>query len=61
VDRLLDILLHLRLAHGMAVEEHHGFNPRSVPEIFGSRGELLLIRHRKFQLGLNNLFVFEKQ
>ena len=41
----------------MEAHEHYGFDPRSVPEIFGS-GRLRLERHRRFQLGLNHLFVF---
>ena len=43
----------------MALEEHHGFTPSEVKPLFESAGFRLAI-HKKFQLGLNNLFVFTK-
>jgi 2-polyprenyl-3-methyl-5-hydroxy-6-metoxy-1,4-benzoquinol methylase len=60
VDRILDVLKFLRLIDGMSLEEHFGFEPRETPAIFGSHG-LKLREWRKFQLGLNNLFVFERE
>lgn len=57
VDRILDLLLALGLAHGSAVEEHHGFDPGELPSIFSG---LRLRTHRRFQFGLNNVFVFER-
>ena len=59
VDGILTVLCRLRLADGMSLEEHHGFDPRTTPELFLRRGFLLEHRHR-FQLGLNHLFVFRK-
>lgn len=57
VDRLLEILVRLRLADGMSLEQHSGFQPSLVPGLFGQRG-FILGTHRIFQLGFNNLFVF---
>jgi SAM-dependent methyltransferase len=59
VDRILELLVRLRLIAGMALHEHHGFNPNDVPERF-SGGGLVLVRTQRFQLGLNNLFVFRR-
>lgn len=60
VDRILAVLLALRLVHGMALEQHYGFEARRVPEVFSAVG-LRLIDARRFQLGVNNLFVFRKE
>lgn len=59
VDKILEILVVLRLVHGMSLEEHHGFDINQTPEIFAP---LLfkLVKRVSFQLGLNNLFVFER-
>jgi 2-polyprenyl-3-methyl-5-hydroxy-6-metoxy-1,4-benzoquinol methylase len=59
VDRILDALKFFRLIDGMSLEEHYGFEPGETPAIFTSHG-LRLREWRKFQLGLNNLFVFER-
>ena len=57
VDRILDFLTTVKLIDGQALEEHHGFDPESLINIFSSH---LILKYRKrFQLGLNNLFVFE--
>lgn len=58
VDRILDLLLFFRLIDGQAVHEHHGFEPAQLGELASAR--LLLVSRSRFQLGLNNLFVFEK-
>jgi 2-polyprenyl-3-methyl-5-hydroxy-6-metoxy-1,4-benzoquinol methylase len=59
VDRILDVLERLRVIHGMDTEDHYGFDPTRTPEIF-SVGQLRLSVSKRFQFGLNNLFVFEK-
>ncbi len=60
VDRILDLLLWLRLADGMDVGGHHGFDVGATEGIFVAAG-LRLSRRARFQLGLNHLFVFEKE
>lgn len=59
VDRMLTALLALRLIDGMSLEEHHGFRPDDAVRAFQRVG-LNCIRNRRFQFGLNNLFVLER-
>ena len=59
VDAILAVLRFFRLVDGMALEEHHGFDPSGVTPLFESAG-FRLATHKTFQLGLNNLFVFTK-
>lgn len=59
VDQIIDILVRMRVLDGMSMEEHHGFQPSQLPHIF-RKASLFLLARRRFQLGLNNLFVFEK-
>lgn len=58
VDHILAVLQKLKLIHGMSVEEHHGYDVQRTRAIFSANFRLL--RHQRFQLGLNNLFVFER-
>jgi SAM-dependent methyltransferase len=59
VDRILDVLIALRILDGMEAEEHHGFDPRRTRPLFEQVGFQTLCA-RSFQLGLNRLFVFER-
>ncbi|MCI0463912.1 MAG: class I SAM-dependent methyltransferase [Gemmataceae bacterium] len=59
VDVLVHCLCKVRLADGMSLEEHHGYDPKTTPQVFGKHG-FELERHRRFQLGLNHLFVLRK-
>ncbi len=59
VDGIVDWLRRLRLADGMSLEEHHGFDPTATPAVFMRHG-FLLEHHHRFQWGLNHLFVFRK-
>lgn len=58
VDYILKVLIFFRIVDGMALEEHHGFKPNDTITLFSK--EFKLIKREKFQLGLNNLFVFER-
>lgn len=58
VDRIVDTLRRLRLASGMDIEAHHGYQPEETPAFFEAAG-MRLVRHEPFELGLNHLFVFE--
>ena len=59
VDKILDVLKLLRLVDGIRIDQHYGYDAKLTPEIFNSAG-FELVQSRKFQLGLNNLFVFRK-
>jgi 2-polyprenyl-3-methyl-5-hydroxy-6-metoxy-1,4-benzoquinol methylase len=59
VDRVLDVLTRFRLVAGMSIEEHHGFDASRVPSLLSSRGIELMV-HRRFELGMNNLYVFKR-
>ena len=57
VDRIVDLLRTLRLAHGMDIESHHGYDPDETPRHFAG---FRVARHERFELGLNHLFVLER-
>lgn len=59
VDDLLRVMKAVRLVDGMRDDQHYGFHPTKAIAMFEKAG-LVLERHSRFQLGLNNLFVFRK-
>ncbi|HLF79811.1 MAG TPA: methyltransferase domain-containing protein [Dehalococcoidia bacterium] len=59
VDQILHVLQALRLIEAETLHEHYGFEVAQTEDIF--KAPLFRLLHkRKFQLGLNNLFVFER-
>jgi hypothetical protein len=60
VDYILNVLLFFRLIKGMDLEHHQDFDRSLLKDIFISGGYKLIIE-KKFELGLNNLYVFEKE
>lgn len=60
VDGIVALLCRLGLADGMSLEEHHGYDPRQTPGVFHPHG-FALECSRRFQFGLNYLFVFRKE
>jgi hypothetical protein len=60
VDFILRILSKFKLIDGMSLEQHYGFNAEATPNIFSPPAWGLLV-NRKFQFGLNNLYVFERK
>lgn len=61
VDYILNVLEFLRIIEGQSLEEHHGYDARLTRRIFEKGGVFELLVHKRFQFGLNNLFVFEKR
>ena len=59
VDYLLAVLKFTGLIDGMHTDQHHGFKIGQTIPAFTNAG-FRLVLHKKFQLGLNNLFIFEK-
>jgi SAM-dependent methyltransferase len=57
VDPILTILSRIRLIHGIALEQHYGYDVNAAPQLIASAG-FRLVKHAHFQVGLNNLFVF---
>jgi 2-polyprenyl-3-methyl-5-hydroxy-6-metoxy-1,4-benzoquinol methylase len=59
VDPILKVLVGMRIIDGMHEGDHHGFEPNEAIDIFRCAGFSLERAHR-FQVGLNNLFVFSR-
>jgi 2-polyprenyl-3-methyl-5-hydroxy-6-metoxy-1,4-benzoquinol methylase len=59
VDPIVDTLVKLRLMRAVGIEQHWGFDPTTTPEVFAPGG-LVVAKARRFQLGLNNLYVLRK-
>ena len=60
VDVILKWLKRFRLIDGMSLEEHHGYEAGQTARIFADP-PFELVRHARFQLGLNHLFVFRRR
>jgi 2-polyprenyl-3-methyl-5-hydroxy-6-metoxy-1,4-benzoquinol methylase len=60
VDYILNILMFFRLIHGMDLEHHQDFERSLIKNIFTNNG-FSLIKDKRFEFGLNILYVFEKQ
>src|SRR5438876_10994045 len=58
-DRILTALKFFRVINGMSLAEHYGYEVKQTATIFPV-GNFRLVKRKKFQLGLNNLFVFER-
>jgi protein-L-isoaspartate O-methyltransferase len=58
-DALVHALKRMRLLDGIALDEHTGFDPNDTASIFQGAG-FRLLAFRRFQLGFNRLFVFQK-
>ncbi len=59
VDTILNILMKLKLIDGMSTDEHQHFNAPDTIGIFERNG-FQLVQWSRFQLDLNNLFIFQK-
>jgi len=59
LDYILNVLLFFRLIKGMDLEHHQDFERNEIKRIFLNQG-YSLISEKKFELGLNNLYVFEQ-
>ena len=59
VDAILDVAIRLRLMDGMEAEQHHGFAPKAILSVYRDVG-FDVVTEKRFQLGLNNLFVLRK-
>lgn len=59
VDDILHVLSALRLIDGIEIHQHHGYDVSQTTALFEGRG-FELAQHSRFQLGLNNVFVFRK-
>jgi SAM-dependent methyltransferase len=58
-DSVLRVLRFLRIIDGMSLNQHYGFHPGQVGPLFEQAG-LRLVKKNRFQLGFNNLFVFQR-
>lgn len=59
VDYILLLLKFGKLIDGMSLEQHDGYN-QSLIHLQLNTNNFIKLKHKKFQLGLNNLYVFEK-
>ncbi len=59
VDHLLHAMKFFRIVDGMDLDAHTGFDVATTPLLF-SAGGLRVIKAKRFELGLNHLFVFDR-
>lgn len=59
VDGLLDAMERFGILNGMEAHQHYGFEPSDTVPLMEGAGFRLLVEKR-FQFGLNNLYVFER-
>jgi len=60
VDSILNVLLFFKLIHGMDLIHHQDFDRAIIKDIFTENG-FDLVAEKRFELGLNILYVFEKR
>lgn len=60
VDYIIIVLRFFRLLEGIHFEQHYGFRPSKLVPLLDRLG-FDCHTHRRFQLGLNNIFVFAKK
>ena len=60
VDYILNVLLFFKLINGMDLEHHQDFDRSALIKIFTNANYKLIV-NKRFELGLNILYVFEKQ
>jgi len=60
VDHILNVLLFFKLIHGMDLVHHQDFE-RSIIKTFFTENGYTLLKEKRFELGLNILYVFEKK
>ena len=58
VDKILEVLKKFRLINGLALEEHYGFDPKTLTDIF-SRWTLL--KKERWEFGCNYLFICKRK
>jgi 2-polyprenyl-3-methyl-5-hydroxy-6-metoxy-1,4-benzoquinol methylase len=58
-DGVLHALRFLRIISGMSLDQHYGFHPKQAVHLFRGAG-LRLVKKSRFQVGFNNLFVFQR-
>lgn len=59
VDPIVHMMQRLQLAEAQTLYQHYGFNPARTRPLFEGAG-FTQMTHRRFELGLNHLFVFVK-
>ena len=59
VDTILAVLQRLRIVAAASLYQHYAYDPGETTQLF-CEPRFKLIHQQRFQLGLNNLFVFEK-